>query len=245
MENYHESKPELDIVKSIKNDLKKLADPKKAQKLQRFFKTEKGGYGEGDKFIGVTVPDQRKVAQKYWKAANLLEAEKLLRSPIHSHRNTALFILIKRFQKFSEEQKKIVELYLKNLKFINNWDLVDLSAPHILGAHFFDKDRATIFQLANSKNLWAQRIAIMATFHFVRRNDFSDTFKLAKKFLTHKHDLIHKAIGWMLREIGSRDRAIAIEFLEKHYRIMPRTMLRYAIEKFPKNERKKYLEKKL
>lgn len=225
----------------IQNELKKLADPKKATGLARFFKTGKGEYGAGDKFIGVIVPNVRKVVGKFWREIDLKNVEQLLHSPIHEERQAALFILVKRFKKMPDERDKIYRLYIKNTKYINNWDLVDLTAPRIVGGYLIDKPHDLLYKFAYSKDLWQKRIAVLATFWFIRENDFKDALKIAKILLNDKHDLIHKAVGWMLREIGKRNLAVEEKFLEKHAQKMPRTMLRYAIEKFPETKRRFYL----
>jgi 3-methyladenine DNA glycosylase AlkD len=230
-------------VKDLKKELLGLKDPYKAKGCQRFFKTGKGEYGEGDVFLGITTPDLRKVIKKYFDLA-LIDLQKLLRSKIHESRSAALAILVHQYEKSKGEveKKKIVDFYLKNSTKINNWDLVDISASHILGKHFLDKDKSILYQLARSKNLWERRMAIIATSEFIRKNHFEDTLKIAKILLKDKHDLIHKAVGWMLREVGKRDLMTEEEFLKKNFRKMPRTMLRYAIEKLPPEKRKFFLE---
>ncbi|MEK7653580.1 MAG: DNA alkylation repair protein [Patescibacteria group bacterium] len=227
------------MIKNIIKELKKSADPKKAAVLKRFFKTGKGEYGEGDKFLGVIVPEQRKIAKKY-SESSINDLQKLLDSEIHEYRLTALLILV---DIYPQSPKKIVNFYLKNTKNINNWDLVDLSAPNIVGDYFLDKDRKMLRQLAKSKNLWERRIAMVATYAFIKRSQFADTIKIAGMLLGDSHDLIHKAVGWMLREVGKRDKKILLNFLDKNAARMPRTMLRYAIEKLPEKKRKKYLKK--
>ena len=227
-------------LSQIKKELNSLSDKEKAKILSGFFKTGKGEYGEGDKFLGITVPEQRKIAKKY--DLTLKEIQKPLSSKIHEYRLTALFVLIKKY-KNSENKKQIYNFYLKNTKNINNWDLVDLSAPNILGDYLIDKDRKILHKLAESKNLWERRIAILATYTFIRKNDFDDTLKIAEMLLNDKHDLIHKAVGWMLREVGKRNIEKEEQFLKKHHKKMPRTMLRYAIEKLDKKKRKYYLNK--
>ncbi len=229
----------------IKKDLLKLANQDKARVLQRFFKTGEGEYGERDIFIGVVVPSQRKVAKKYLNIS-LDDIKELLCSKIHEHRLTALLILVDKYKKSNEDDKNtIFEFYLENAGNINNWDLVDLSAPNIAGDFLLDKDKTILYKLVSSDNLWERRIAIMATFTFIRNNKFDDAFKISEALLKDKHDLIHKAVGWMLREIGNRDLAAEEIFLKKHYKIMPRTMLRYAIEKFDENKRKYYLKRRI
>jgi 3-methyladenine DNA glycosylase AlkD len=229
-------------VQSLKKELKELSDPKQAKILQRFFKTGKGEYGEGDIFLGIKVPVQRKTAKRYYNLS-LTNIGKILNSKIHEHRLTSLFILINKYKEADEKGKKeIFNFYLKNTKHINNWDLVDLSSPNIIGNYLLDKDKSIIYKLARSKNLWEKRIAILATFTFIRNNEYKDCFKIAELLLHDKHDLIHKANGWMLREVGKRINEKTEEiFLKKHYKNMPRTMLRYAIERFEEKKRKYYL----
>lgn len=233
----------LNCFEQVKLDLKQYIDPDKATSLAKYFKTCPGGYGEGDIFIGISVPNQRKVAKKYYKAIDLKGIQILLNDPIHEYRLTALFILVYKFEKTKreEEKEKIVDFYLKNLSFINNWDLVDSSADKILGAYLFDKDKKILFDFARSNHLWQQRIAIISTFYFIKQNSFQTTLDIAKILLNHKHDLIHKAVGWMLREVGKRDLGAEIDFLKEYCQKMPRTMLRYAIEKFEPEMRKKFL----
>jgi 3-methyladenine DNA glycosylase AlkD len=226
----------------VRKELKSMADPDKAAILQRYFKTGLGQYGEGDIFIGVTVPQSRKVAKKF-SQLELVEVKTLLYSRIHEERLVALLILVWRYSSAlssREEKEEIVKFYLENIKQVNNWDLVDLSAPNILGAHLIDKDRRLLYRLARSENVWERRIAILATYHFIRNGDFSDTLKIAEILLQDRHDLIHKAAGWMLREVGKRDVASEQAFLEKHLGVMPRTMLRYAIERLPESKRRRY-----
>jgi 3-methyladenine DNA glycosylase AlkD len=236
----------LFMLNQLKNDLQKLANPAKAKKLQQFFKTGKGEYGQGDKFLGIVVPLQRKIAAKYKRLA-LADLKKLLNSDIHEHRLTALFILVSQFQKAKEEnaRRAIYDLYLTNTENINNWDLIDLSSPHIIGRYLLDKDRTVLYNLARSESIWEKRIAVLATFWFIRNNGFQDAIKIAEILVNDKHDLIHKAVGWMLREIGKRDKKELISFLEKYSYKMPRIMLRYAIEKLPENKRRYYLKRKV
>lgn len=234
----------MNIEQQIKEAIADLADKDKAPILQRYFKTGKGQYAEGDVFVGVKVPDQRQVARHFYKSASLKEVEVLLQSHIHEHRLTALFILVLQFQKAKDERPKktIVDLYLDNLPHVNNWDLVDSSAPYILGAYLYNKPRQLLYDFAKSGQLWTQRISIVATYYFIRKNDFKDTLAIAEILLHHPHDLIHKATGWMLREIGNRDADVAIDFLTRHYHHMPRTMLRYAIEKLDQQLRQQFLK---
>jgi len=233
--------------KELEKVLKEKANPKKAQDLQRFFKTGKGEYGEGDVFLGIVVPEQRKIASEF-KDITIDEIQELLDSKIHEKRMIGLFILIHKNNKASKEKnellkKQIFEFYLKNASKnnINNWDLVDLSAPNIVGNYLIDKDREILYELARSSNLWERRIAVLGTFIFIRLGEFDDSLKISEILLDDSHDLIHKAVGWMLREVGKRDVKVLENFLGIHYKKMPRTMLRYAIEKFPEDERKKWL----
>ncbi|MBW2590474.1 MAG: DNA alkylation repair protein [Deltaproteobacteria bacterium] len=232
-------------LEEIQKKLKGLGNKEKAKKHQRFFKTGPGEYGEGDIFVGVTVPKLRKLANEY-KTIPLKEVKKLLHSSIHEERLLSLFLLIHRYSKGDEHEKeRIYELYLKNTKLINNWDLVDSSAGHIVGAFLFDKSKKPLYDLVKSNNLWERRISIISTFYFIKHNKFSDTLKVSKILLSDKEDLIHKAVGWMLREVGKRDMSVEEDFLIKHYKNMPRTMLRYVIEKFPESKRQQYLKGKI
>jgi 3-methyladenine DNA glycosylase AlkD len=228
----------------VRKELKSMAEPEKAAILQRFFKTGPSQYGEGDIFIGVMVPQSRQVAKKF-NQLPLGEVRTLLYSRVHEERLVALLILAWRYSSASSsrEKEEIVKFYLDHIKRVNNWDLVDLSAPNILGAHLVDRDgrRRLLYRLAGSENVWERRIAIVATHHFIRNGDFSDTLKIAEMLLQDRHDLIHKAVGWMLREVGKRDAAAEEEFLEKHCSVMPRTMLRYAIERLSERKRRRYM----
>ena len=232
-------------LEEIQKKLQGLGNKEKAKKHQSFFKTGPGEYGEGDIFVGVTVPELRKLAKEY-KTITLKEVKQLLHSSIHEERLLSLFMLIHRYSKGDEpEKKRIYELYLKNTKFINNWDLVDSSAGHIVGSFLFGKNKKPLYDLVKSENLWERRISIMSTFYFIKRNQFSDTLKISKILLSDKEDLIHKAVGWMLREVGKRNMSSEENFLKTHYKNMPRTMLRYAIEKFPESKRQRYLKGKI
>lgn len=226
----------------IENELAALAHKERAVILQKFFKTGKGDYGEGDVFIGITLPDARKIAKKY-KHLRLKELGKLLKSDVHEYRAIALMILLNKFRNEPEERKNVVDFYLANTAGINNWDLVDISAPGIVGEYLLDKNRAILYKFAKSGNLWERRIAIVSTFAFIRKNQFADTLKIAEILLKDKHDLIHKATGWMLREVGKRNQAVLENFLKKNSKRMPRTMLRYSIEKFSPAKRKFYMKK--
>jgi 3-methyladenine DNA glycosylase AlkD len=228
-------------AKKVQSRLRSLADPEVAAASARFFKTGPGAYGDGDVFIGVRVPAIRKVAKEF-KALPLPEIETLLHSEIHEERLLALVILVGQFEKGDDTtRKRIYDLYLANTGHINNWDLVDLSAPQIVGGYLETRSRKPLDRLVKSASLWERRISILATHRFIRHGDFADTIRLAEKLLGDKEDLIHKAVGWMLREVGKRDVAVLEEFLGKHCRVMPRTMLRYAIERFPEKERVAFL----
>ncbi len=233
----------MDLLQEIKNDLQKAVIPGKAEDLMRFFKTGPGDYGEGDLFIGVTVPEQRKIARRHYKKITLTELERLLQDPCHEYRLTALFIMRLHFEKEQSASKRadLVRLYLNNLDYVNNWDLVDSSAPYILGPYLFGKDPALLEALFLSGELWRQRVAILATYYFIKQGHFDQTLTLAERLLEHPHALIHKAVGWMLREVGNRNHNCELEFLKKHHHKMPRTMLRYAIEKFEPELRKQIL----
>lgn len=229
-------------VPEIQAKLRAFASEENARIAQWFFKTGPGEYGEGDQFIGVRAPDLRRLAREL-KATPMDEACALLQSPIHEDRSLALLILVHVFAKGeAATKKKIYDAYLAHTHFINGWDLVDVSAPHIVGAYLFDKSRKPLYKLVKSSSLWERRISIIATQYFIRQCDFADTLQLAERLLGDKHDLIHKAVGWMLREIGNRDLAAEEAFLQVHYKTMPRTMLRYAIEKFPEPKRQAYLK---
>jgi 3-methyladenine DNA glycosylase AlkD len=221
--------------------LRSFASPKDAAFLAGFFKNGPGEYGEGDVFIGLRVPVVRNVAKEF-KALPLPEVTRLLHSKIHEERLAALVILVLQTAKSDvETRKRVYDLYLANTKYINNWDLVDLSAPQLVGAYLDDKSRKPLYRLAKSTWLWDRRISILATFHFIRHGDLDDTLAIAELLLGDKEDLIHKAVGWMLREVGKRDQEVLEAFLRIHGRIMPRTMLRYAIERFPEKKRREYL----
>ena len=267
----------------LRKELRKIADPQKAKILQRFFKTGIGEYGEGDIFLGITVPNSRKIAIKF-KDLPFSEISKLLKSKIHEERLIALLVLVYNFSHFAkasrDKQKQIFDFYLSNTEYINNWDLVDLSADKIVGAYLLDRGpvggaevacenflvrssqmnilkefkmryfenfvsspRHILIKLARSKNLWERRISILATYYFIKNGKFRETLKIAEILLQDKHDLIQKAVGWMLREVGKRDLKTEVGFLNKHYKKMPRTMLRYAIEKFPQKLRVSYLKR--
>jgi len=259
----------------LEAELRRQADPQRAAILQRFFQTGPGEYAEGDKFLGLTVPQLRALAKRY-RGLSLRDTRRLLRSPIHEERLLALLLLVQAYQDGdADEQRQIYELYLRSTQFINNWDLVDSSAEYIVGAHLAaevvrrrsptapscdrrspdrrgdlrsgdvarsgDRPQRLLVRLARSQSLWERRLAVLATFHFIKRGEFAPTLRVARSLLRDEHDLIHKAVGWMLREIGKRDLAMEEAFLRRHYRRMPRTMLRYAIERFPAAKRRAYL----
>lgn len=228
-------------AKEISIRLREMGDKEDARFLQGFFKTGIGQYGEGDIFLGIRVPALRKLAKEY-KYLPHKEILSLLQSPYHEVRLFALISFVNTFAKGDEIiQKKIYDLYLANAKHINNWDLVDISAPKIVGAYLLTRNKKPLYQLAKSKSLWERRIAVLATFFFIKNNQFDNSLKIAEILLHDKEDLIHKATGWMLREVGKRDTQCAEEFLKKHCRTMPRTMLRYAIERFSPAKRKMFL----
>lgn len=226
---------------AVKKALVEFAHKEKAAFFPSFFKTGKGQYGEGDRFIGITVPDQRKVA-KAFLALPLVEIETLLNSNIHEHRLTALIILTYQYEKADPKTKdQIFKFYVTHTDRINNWDLVDCSCRDIVGEHLQTKNRKLLYTLARSKSLWERRIATVSTWAYIRKGDLKDTFAIAELLLSDTHDLIHKAVGWMLREAGKRDEQALHVFLKKHIKQMPRTTLRYAIERFPEDVRKAYL----
>lgn len=229
----------------IIDHLHSLANPEIAEHSQRFFKTAEGEYGFGDKFLGIRVPVIRQTVKKF-KTAPLSVAEKLLTSEDHEARLFALLLLVFRFSKAgADEQDEIYQLYLSNTRYVNNWDLVDSSAHQIVGAYLENRDRSLLYDLSKSSSLWERRIAIISTYHFIKKNQFGDTLHISEQLLSDREDLIHKAVGWMLREVGKRDLAKEVVFLNAHYQKMPRTMLRYAIEKFSKEERQEYLSGKI
>jgi 3-methyladenine DNA glycosylase AlkD len=231
---------------AIRNHLYTLKNKRKARDLERFFKCGKGEYGEGDVFLGIMVPDQRKIAKKHYKEASLDDVQKLLKNKYHECRLTALLILVHKFEKANKkEQKRMYNFYLKNLRYINNWDLVDVTTPKIVGVYILEnpEKKGTLLALAQSQNLWKRRVAILATFAFIKNERYDEALRIAKILVDDEHDLIHKSVGWMLREVGNRNRRVEEKFLKKHYKTMPRTMLRYAIEKFPERKRQYYMKK--
>ena len=225
----------------LRAELYALADPADAIHLQRFFKTAPGEYGAGDKFLGLRVPALRKLVRDY-RQLNDADALEMLASSWHEERLLALMLLVDGYDRGDESRReRIHRAYLEHTRYINNWDLVDASAEHIVGPHLEAREIALLERLAKSDDIWERRIAIISTFHFIKQNEFAPTLKIARLLLEDSHDLIHKAVGWMLREVGKRDREVEDVFLRKHYRKMPRTMLRYAIERHPETLRKRYL----
>ncbi len=242
MNRHNRAESELN-ARTVQRRLRSFADPEVAAILARFFKTGPGQYGEGDRFIGVKVPTTRKVAKEF-KNLPLTEVECLLHSEIHEERLLALVILVGQFEQGDDATRKsIYDLYLANICHINNWDLVDLSAPQIVGGYLHNRSRKPLDRLAKSASLWERRISVVATHWFIRHGDFNGTLKIAKILLGDKEDLIHKAVGWMLREVGKRDVAALEEFLGEHCRVMPRTMLRCAVERLTEETRQRYLKR--
>jgi 3-methyladenine DNA glycosylase AlkD len=230
-------------LKKLLAEIKKQSSAARAKTSQRFFKTEHGQYGHGDVFVGLTVPEMRTLAKQYTDL-KLSDAQKLLKSKIHEHRFIALVILDFQFKKASEPEKnKLIGFYLSNTRNINNWDLVDTSAPYLLGEFLLDKPRQILYTLARSRDLWEKRISIVATLQFIKNNQFEDTLKISEILLNDGHDLIHKAVGWMLREAGKKDEKTLTKFLDKYYKSMPRTALRYAIERLSLKQKKYYMKK--
>lgn len=234
------------MKEQILEALQFLSNPEKKDFLPYFFKTGKGEYAEGDKFIGVVVPDSRKIVKEFWQKAEISDVQEILKSEFHEMRLVALLILVNKFEKSKEEkeQKKLVDFYLKNTKYINNWDLVDLSCYKLLGRYCFENQKDNVLRkLSNSENMWEKRIAIVATMHHIKKGKTFDlTQELVLNNLNHPHDLMHKANGWLLREIGNKDEEILLDFLRKHYQNMPRTTLRYAIEKLDEDLRQDFLK---
>lgn len=229
----------------ILNEIKALADNEKAQHMQRFFKTGKGEYAEGDLFYGLTTPIVRSIVKKYCKKLSLGEIETLLHNPYHEVRSIGLLLFVEIYNKADSTTKDaIYNIYLRNVEYINNWDLVDISCYKIVGRHSFENNNASdLRKLADSKHLWSERISVVSNYYFIKKRDFSLLLELSEKFLSHRHDLMHKAVGWMLREMGKVDEKPLYDFLDKHYKIMPRTMLRYSLEKLPKDKKLYYMNK--
>ncbi|WP_127718514.1 DNA alkylation repair protein [Halobacteriovorax sp. HLS] len=230
----------------LQEEVRTLRNPERAEKCKRFFKTGKGEYGHGDLFLGISTPILRDFAKKNIQLS-IPNVKRLIKSKFHEERLLGLLILVNKYQKAesNEVEQKIFQIYISHFKYINNWDLVDVTCPHIVGKHLMDKDRELLYKWAKSDDLWTRRIAMITNWWFVRKGDLKDVFKISKILLNDEHDLIHKAVGWMLREAAKKDLAKSEAFLKKHYKKMPRTMLRYAIEKFPETKRQKYLKGKI
>lgn len=232
------------LTEQIIHSLRDKAIPEKAAFLPRFFKTGPGEYGEGDHFLGVTVPAQRAVAKQFYKEISLDDLSELIQNAYHEVRLTALLALVYRYEKCRQdsERQELVNFYLHHLEWVNNWDLVDTSCHAILGHFYYRRKKDLFYDLAGSHDLWRQRIAMISSYYWIKKGEFSDALALAEKLKNHPHDLNHKAVGWMLREIGNRDFETEFNFLKKHYQTMPRTALRYAIEKFPEEMRQDFLK---
>ncbi|OOG69638.1 DNA alkylation repair protein [Algoriphagus sp. A40] len=235
------------MTEQIIESLRDKAIPEKAAFLPKFFKAFPGGYGEGDQFLGVTVPEQRKIAKACFRDISLDEVSELLQNPFHEVRLTALMILVYLYKQLKSEadHHELVEFYLHHLDWVNNWDLVDTSSHAILGHYYWKKDKSLFYHLAGSHDLWRQRVAMISSYFWIKKGDFADALALAEILKNHPHDLMHKAVGWMLREIGNRDFDTEFQFLKTHYQTMPRTALRYAIEKFPEELRQDFLKGKI
>lgn len=230
------------MKKEILRDLEKVSSKEYASTLQKFFKTGKGEYGYGDVFVGIKIPSLRSICKKYYRDISFEQLNFFTQNRVHEYRLFAFLILTYKFEKATQQQKKdIYEYYIKHLEYVNNWDIVDLTAHEIVGQYLIDKDRKDIYELLNSDNLWKQRVAVISTYAFIRNGDFKEILSFAKKLLTHEHDLIHKAVGWMLRNMGKKDINELRKFLDSYATEMPRTMLRYAIERLEEPQRKKYL----
>ncbi|MBN7809371.1 DNA alkylation repair protein [Algoriphagus sp. H41] len=232
------------LTEQIIHSLQDRAIPEKAEFFPRFFKTGPGEYGEGDVFLGVKVPDQRRIAKEFYKDIPLGDLSELIQNPYHEVRLTALIALVYRYEKSKseEERKELADFYLHHLEWVNNWDLVDTSCHPILGHFYWKKDKTLFHHMAGSHGLWRQRVAMISSLYWIKKGDFDDALALAEALIDHPHDLMHKAVGWMLREIGNRDLEVELDFLKKHYKAMPRTALRYAIEKFPEDLRQDFLK---
>lgn len=232
------------LTEQIELALREKSIPEKAAFFPKFFKAFPGGYGEGDLFLGVKVPDQRKIAKQFFKEISLKELSELVQNPYHEMRLTGLLAIVYRYEKCKteEEKEKLVDFYLAHLDYVNNWDLVDTTCHPILGEYFWKKGKDLFYELADSGHLWRQRVAMISSYHWIKRGDFKDALALAEQLKNHPHDLMHKAVGWMLREIGNQDFDVEMGFLKKHYQSLPRTALRYAIEKFPEELRQDFLK---
>ncbi len=231
------------MIAELRKEMEECSNEEKAKLYQRFFKTGPGQYGEGDVFMGLTMPETRAISSKYTEMP-IEEVQELLNSEIHEHRMSALLIVIQKYRKANKEEKrKLYEFYLKNMSRINNWDLIDVTASHVVGDFLFNnkEEKEMLYKLAKSNDLWEKRISVISTFRFIKENEFEDSINISEILLNDKHDLIHKAVGWMLREIGKKDQEIEEEFLRKYHKTMPRTMLRYSLEKFTKDKKDFYM----
>jgi 3-methyladenine DNA glycosylase AlkD len=232
------------MLDNLIKELEENSSPQRAESTKRFFKTGKGEYSHGDIFIGLTMGKLREIAKKY-QNISFSNVRKLLDSEIHEHRMVAGIILVNKFRLADPNlREEIFNLYIKNAKKFNNWDLVDVTCSNIVGEFLIDKNKKILYDLAKSKNLWEQRISVVSTYNFIKKDQFGDALKIFESLLSHKHDLIHKAIGWMLREVGKRNHEVLLDFLSQNYEKLPRTTLRYAIEKFPQEKRKEFLKGK-
>jgi 3-methyladenine DNA glycosylase AlkD len=233
-----------DLTEQIIAALRSKAKPEKAEFFPKFFKSGAGEYGEGDLFLGVKVPDQRAIAKQFFKELSLDELSDLIQNPYHEVRLTALIALVYRYERSKEESEReeLANFYLHHLEWVNNWDLVDTSSHAILGHYYFHRAKDLFYDLAGSHDLWRQRVAMISSYYWIKKGEFKDALSLAEKLKDHPHDLMHKAVGWMLREIGNRDLKVELQFLKEHYRTMPRTALRYAIEKLPEELRQDFLK---
>ena len=232
------------LTEQIIESLKDNANPEKVEFFPKFFKAGPGEYAEGDLFLGVKVPDQRKIAKQFYRDISMDELSELIQNPYHEVRMTGLIALVYRYEKAKSEEvrKELSDFYLHHLDWVNNWDLVDTSCPRILGHFYWKKEKDLFYHLAGSHDLWRQRVAMISSLFWIKKGEFKDALAIAEMLLNHPHDLIHKAVGWMLREIGNEDIAAELNFLKKHYQSMPRTALRYAIEKFPEDMRHDFLK---
>lgn len=235
----------IDYAAQVIEALKNYAKPEKAMQMASFFKTGKGEYAEGDIFWGLTAPEMKTIVKKFFKDISFAEIQQLLDSPVHEQRSAGLQCLVSKFAKADKDgRNEITNFYLRNTKAVNNWDLVDTTAPYILGAWALENDNMEHnWRLAHSENLWEERISVVSTWYLIRKNIFEPTIALAEHFLGHKHDLMHKAVGWMLREVGKRDEKVLTDFLDKYSKQMPRTMLRYSIERLSQGKRKFCMQK--
>jgi 3-methyladenine DNA glycosylase AlkD len=233
------------MYKKIKKELNSYSNSDKIEDFKRFFKTKKGEYGYGDKFLGIKVPNNRKVIKKYYKEISFDDTQKFISSPFHEERLFGFLTLVYKYKTktiSNDEKEYIYSLFLNNIEHLNNWDLIDTTVPHVMGNYLLNQDKALLYDFAKSDNLWERRISIIATFEFIKNNSFQDTLDIADILINDKEDLIQKAVGWMLREVGKKDFEVLESFLNPRYKNMPRTMLRYSIEKFDENLRQSYIK---